>query len=145
MAAAILVVLMALLLVAKAQTPGVSHLPTLLLGAARPEAGAKALTPRPDFTLTPKASAPWTPSGWGLFATAHGQSMDLAGPRRWAEDADARPDQLEAGFGWRGRNASATAGYVQPDFGTRDDDHPNSKRPSGLFGLTVTFHTPDRK
>jgi hypothetical protein len=83
---------------------------------------------------------PWSPSGWGLFATVAGRSADLTSRNGWAEDPNAAPREMEAGLGWRGRTMSATIGYAQPDFGPRID-YLHSPRSQGLVGFNFSLHT----
>jgi hypothetical protein len=90
----------------------------------------------------PLDAGQWAPSGWGFSATVRGRSIDLsAGAPGWAKDPGARPGEMEAGWRWRGDNASALVGYVQPNFGGRLDRDPHSPEPGGLVGLDVVFRT----
>jgi hypothetical protein len=82
----------------------------------------------------------WTPTGWALFATAGGRSMDLSTLKGWAEDPNAGPRELAAGLGWRGRNVSAMMGYTRPDFGARVDN-PHGARPQGLMGISIELRS----
>jgi hypothetical protein len=99
-------------------------------------------SPDAAYPLTqPGASQPWTPRGWGLFATAGGRSMDLARRSGWAVDPNARPGETEAGLGWRGRNALAVMGYATPDPGAAIN-YPRIQPPQGVVGLNLALRTP---
>jgi hypothetical protein len=96
----------------------------------------------PNYTVSPHADTNrWSPTGWGLSATALGRSTDLWNWNGVSEDPNARPGELEAGLGWHGRDLSFMAGYARPDFGASAVHLPHSLRPQGLVGLSVELRT----
>ncbi|MFI4975003.1 MAG: hypothetical protein ACHP84_10735 [Caulobacterales bacterium] len=88
--------------------------------------------------LTP--SGMWTHTGWGLFATAHGASMDLWARGGWLRDPSALPGEIEAGFGWRRSNMSALVGYAQPAFASGAARSVSPSR-RGLIGLSIAIRS----
>jgi hypothetical protein len=59
-------------------------------------------------------------SGWGLFATMPGHSLAITGVQMsWTPDANARPHEVQAGYGWRNAQLQTVIGYAQYDLGPR--------------------------
>jgi hypothetical protein len=87
--------------------------------------------------------------GWGLYATLHGRSMDIAS-RDWAEDPHVQPHDVEAGYGWRDGATTALIGYDQHDYGPRFQQtiphrqrNPNDPPPvnsPGVLGFSLVLH-----
>ena len=88
-------------------------------------------------------------SGWGLYATLRGRSMDLAS-RDWAEDPRVQPRDVEAGYGWRDGKTTALIGYDQHDYGPkyqrmvsytqRDPNEPPPVNSAGVLGFSLVLH-----
>jgi hypothetical protein len=122
-------------LAAKAQTPLAPLKPLISLArpAAEPESGY--------IVARPLDARQWSPSGWGLSATASGRSMDFSSVNGWAADPNARPGEMEAGLRWRGPTASALVGYAQPNYAAPVGDYPHGPQPRGLVGVAIVLRT----
>ena len=96
----------------------------LVMAAMAPAMALAEPAAQPDRTYTaalPQAAATHEPSGWGVYATLHGRTLDLQSQDTgWADDPDLRGGDIEAGVGWRGQRASALVGFVQRDLGRPD-------------------------
>ena len=120
-------------------------------------AGTRAEPPAPvkpadhTYPVAAPASHGRLPAGWGLYATMHGRSTELTGPRMdWADDPAVQPRDIEAGYGWRSGRATALIGYDQHDYGPRlqranapgqrDPNEPPSVSSSGVLGLSFVLH-----
>jgi hypothetical protein len=98
---------------------------------------------------SPSDPAPQAGSGWGLYATLHGRSMDL-NSHSWADDPRVQPRDVEAGYGFRSGMASALIGYDQHDFGpkaphaiapgARDPNEPPTVQSGGVLGVSFVLH-----
>ena len=87
----------------------------------------------PVYAVTsPSDHADHLGSGWGLYATLHGRSMDLSS-HSWADDPRVQPRDVEAGYGFRSGLASALIGYDQHDYGPKRParHRPRLARPQG--------------
>ena len=88
------------------------------------------------------------PSGWSLYASMRGRSLDLSQPSQgWADDPTLQRGDVQAGYGWRADGATALVGYIQhgsaPQFGPKPpDDTPNGHRrdAGGLIGVGFVLH-----
>jgi len=107
--------------------------------------------PAPVYSvLAPADKGGAAPSGWGLFASMRGQSLNIRSPDSgWADDNYVRKGDVEAGFGWRRNGASALVGYQQADFGPNEDYAPTfgphrsaheSHDDVGVIGLGFALH-----
>ncbi|HUZ11680.1 MAG TPA: hypothetical protein VMU93_02355 [Caulobacteraceae bacterium] len=116
--------------------------------SARAETQTRIYDPRPPLAAV--AAPPR--DGWGTFATVGGRTLDfdfhdLHDPRDlgWSGDPRLPARDVEAGFGWRGRTASALIGYaehpVAPARQWYDRFDPNwpGKGDRGVVGLSVSF------
>lgn len=66
------------------------------------------------YHLASPATAGPVPSGWGIFVTAKGHSLDLRSRGGgWVDDPRASSSEIEAGLGWRRSCFSAVMGYQQ--------------------------------
>lgn len=97
----------------------------------------------PQVPITGRFDGPeWTPpEGLSLSATGGGRSVDLLAGSGWGADPNARPGELKVGVGWRGSNASATVGYVQPDIAVPRQGH-HGVATGGLAGFSISFGLP---
>ena len=102
-----------------------------------------------SYSAQPPAVHGHISPGWGLYATLQGRSMDLQS-RDWADDPQAQPRDIAAGYGWRNGNAEALIGYDQHDFGPkrqqliapgeRDPNEPPPVSSSGVLGFSFVLH-----
>jgi len=101
----------------------------------------------PAAAETPNSS----PSGWGAYATLHGQTLDLQyRGTGWSDDPTVRPGDVEAGYGWRDERSSAIVGYAQHDmarkrewsdrFDPRWHGHP-PQGDQGVLGLSFSIRS----
>lgn len=142
LAAAILLSMAAAPFEAAAQTQAQAALPQAPPIAVKPlPPGAWIGPPSRDFAIAPHVDAgPPARTGWGLFVTARGHSMDLAANSSWTSDANVRGGEFQVGLGWRQDNMSAMVGYVESS--ARAPYGPVSHSPRGVIGLSFALHTP---
>jgi len=124
------------------------------LGAQAAPVGPTLAPPSMQTYYDIQAPAPVgaAPNGWGFHATLQGRTMNLAArDQGWAPDPLAQPGDMAAGFGWRGRSASAMLGYSQYEIGPHYDprarpreDFANQGQPAhtGVLGLSFVLHAP---
>lgn len=101
-----------------------------------------------SYAPQPPADATARYAGWGMRATIRGRSIDLNSLRAgWAQDPDASPADIEAGYGWRKGSADAVLGYGE--FGSENSRdgadsrlgslrHPVGAR--GVLGFSFVLH-----
>ncbi|HVN00608.1 MAG TPA: hypothetical protein VMT68_10375 [Caulobacteraceae bacterium] len=118
--------------------------------AAKPATPAGAATPA-YAVQPPAASHGRLSAGWGLYATWQGRSTDLGvSGMDWADDPRVQPNEVEAGYGWRGGRAAALVGFEQHDYGpkaprplgraSRDPNEAPNVQSSGVLGFSVVLH-----
>ncbi len=92
-------------------------------------------------TTTPRGGET---SGVGLYATAHGEAVDLTAPDRMLDGPSGSLFSQAAGVGWRRRNVSAMVGYMKPSSvrsATRfEDDTGPAYRTRARFGVGWALH-----
>ncbi len=113
---------------------------------AEPAAKPPAKPVEYPVTLTPLSGV--QPSGWSLYASMRGRSMDLSQPGQgWADDPTLQRGDIQAGYGWRAAGTTALVGYIQhgsaPVVGLKPpDDTPNGHRrdAGGVIGVGFVLH-----
>jgi hypothetical protein len=103
---------------------------------------AHAAPPVPEYDPQPVVTSAHAETGWGMFATMHGRTLDLTDRDGWADDPRVNSGDVEAGYGWRKGRAAAMIGYNQPDLGPGHGStfQPHAGDP-GVLGLGLVLHT----